>query len=292
MSKLQRVQATKKSARLKAALYGPSGSGKTFTALRVATGLANGGPITVIDTEHESSTLYADKFDFGIIALHDHSIESYIEAIYMSEGVLVIDSLTHAWQDLRSDVDKLANTKFRGNSWSAWSEGTPRHRALIDAMLAYPGHLIATMRTKTEWHTSAENGKTKIQRVGLAPEQRAGMEYEFSVVIELSVEHYATVVKDRSDKFQDQIIHKPGESFGRELREWLQTGVVAAADSPPVTHGPNSSPVVHMLDAMRLATNPSGLKAAVQGAAQFSQEDQNTITAEYKRCLAALRAQT
>lgn len=217
-------KATKAAAKLRLALFGPSGAGKTYTALRVAKGL--GGKVAVIDTERGSASKYADRFEFDVCELEDKSIDGYIEVMYAAGnagyGVLIIDSMSHGWQELLEQVDKLAASKYRGNSWSAWSEGTPKQKKFVEAILTYPGHVIATMRSKTEWTTSKnDRGKDTPVRVGLAPEQGKGIEYEFDMLLELSVEHVGNVLKDRTGKFQDKLIDKPGEEFGRELAAWL-----------------------------------------------------------------------
>jgi hypothetical protein len=226
-------KATKAQAKLRAAIFGPSGAGKTFTSLRVATGL--GGRIAVIDTERGSASKYSDRFDFDVLELEDQSIDGYIAAIRLAGesgyGVLVIDSLSHGWQTLLEEVEKLAKAKYRGNTWSAWSEGTPLQRKLVKAILDFPGHVLATMRSKTEWTTVDNNGKKTPQRVGLAPEQGKGVEYEFDLLVEISTEHIANVIKDRTGKFQDKLIDKPDEKFGRDLAAWLADGVPAPLTS-------------------------------------------------------------
>jgi hypothetical protein len=232
-------KATKAQANLHAAIFGPSGAGKTFTSLRVATGLAGGSPIAVIDTERGSASKYADRFSFDVLELEDQSIDGYVAAISeAAKGgykVLIIDSLSHGWQSLLEEVEKLAKAKYRGNTWSAWSEGTPHQRRLVQAILNYPGHVIATMRSKTEWTTVDNNGKKSPQRVGLAPEQGKGIEYEFDLLVEISTEHVANVIKDRTGKFQDKLIDKPGEDFGQQLAAWLADGLpspVASGQTP------------------------------------------------------------
>lgn len=226
-------KATKSQAKLRAAVYALSGGGKTFSSLAIATGL--GGKIAVIDTERGSASKYADRFDFDVLELEDRTIESYIEAIKAAGaagyGVLIIDSLSHAWQELLEEIDKLANTKHRGNTWAAWRDGTPKQKRLVDAILSYPGHVLATMRAKTEWESSkGDNGKIQPRKVGLAPEQGKGIEYEFDVLMSISAEHVAYVEKDRTGKFQDKTIEKPGVDFGRQLAAWLEQGVVV---TPP-----------------------------------------------------------
>lgn len=223
------AKATKKRAKLRAALFGPAGSGKTMSALRIATGL--GGRIGVIDTERGSASLYADRFHFDVLELGkgEWGVRDYCEAIReMADAgieVLVIDSLSHCWQELLQEVEQIAKARYRGNTWSAWSEGTPLQRDLVDALLTFPGHVLATMRSKTEWTTGeSKSGKTTPQRVGLAPEQGKGIEYEFSLLIELAPDHTCNIIKDRTGKFQDQFLAKPGEDFGRQLAVWLADG--------------------------------------------------------------------
>lgn len=217
-------KATKTKAKLRLAIYGIAGSGKTFSALRIATGF--GGKIALIDSERGSANKYADRFDFDIAELDSKDIESYTRTIQLAKGydILIIDSLSHAWQEVLEKVEKIAQTRFRGNTWSAWSVLTPQQRDFIDSILNYNGHVIATMRCKTEWALSQENGKSKPTRVGLAPEQGKNIEYEFDLLMEISPEHFAHVTKDRTGKYQDKIIEKPGEEFGKELKDWLNEG--------------------------------------------------------------------
>lgn len=215
-------KAVKAGSKLRAALFGPSGSGKTYSALRIATGM--GGRIAVVDTERETSRKYADRFEFDVCALDARSPADYIDVIRAADGydILIIDSLTHAWHELLQSVDQLATGKFKGNSWAAWSKATPQQRALVDAMMSSRCHIIATMRSNTEWAAGADGqGRSKPIRVGLKPEQGKGIEYEFDLLLELNVEHVAEVIKDRTGKFQDKLIAKPDEHFGAALAAWL-----------------------------------------------------------------------
>lgn len=229
-------RATKTQVKLRLALFGPSGAGKTYTALRIASGL--GGRIAVIDSERNSANRYADRFTFDADSPGDKTIESYIksinEAAKAGYEVLIVDSLSHAWKELLQEVERIARSKYKGNTWSAWSDGTPMQQKLIDAILAYPGHIMVTMRSKTEWiQEEASNGKSKPVRVGLAPEQGKGIEYEFDILLELTADHLGTVIKDRTGKFQDKTIDKPGEDFGIALSNWLKDGAEPA--QPPQT---------------------------------------------------------
>lgn len=226
-------KATKEQAKLRLALFGVSGSGKTYTALRIATGL--GGKIAVIDTERNSACKYSDRFDFDVCNATKPSIENlkmFIEEA-RSYDVLIIDSMTHAWLELLQEVERVAKTKFGGNTWSAWSEGTPKQMSLINALLDFPGHIIATMRVETNWTTvTNDKGKVVPVRVGEAPKQGKGIEYEFDMLMQISPEHDALVLKDRTGKYQDEVIALPDEKFGEELSNWLKEGKAKVIDQP------------------------------------------------------------
>jgi hypothetical protein len=224
-------KATKSQSKLRLAIFGPSGGGKTYTSLKIATGICSviGGRIAVIDTERGSASKYSDLFDFDVVEIGENpTIDNYVKMVTLAnrEGysVIVIDSLSHGWQDLLTEVESLAKAKYKGNTWSAWSEGTPKQKMLIDSILNST-HIICTMRSKTEWHTEKDsNGRSKPVRVGLAPEQGKSIEYEFDMLMEVNPEHYVEFIKDRSGMYQDKGFNKPDESLGVELIKWLSTG--------------------------------------------------------------------
>jgi len=227
---------------LRCALFGPSGSGKTMTALRMAKGIADklGVPFAVIDTEARSATKYADRFAFKVDNLEKKTIENYLasmeEAKKAGYKVLVIDSLSHGWRELTEEVDRITQASNSKNSLLSWGKVGPKQKRFIDAILNYPGHIIVTMRSKTEWVIgTGENGKIAAEKLGLAPEQGKGIEYEFDLLLELKQNHYATITKDRTGKYQDVVIEKPGEDFGIALYEWLASG---KAEKPATTAAP------------------------------------------------------
>lgn len=218
-------------------IIGPSGSGKTYTALQIATGLAGpGGRIAVIDTENYSSSLYADRFTFDVLPLDTFSPAIYVQAIQAAEAagydVLVIDSLSHAWagkDGALEQVDKAA-ARTRGNSFAAWREVTPQHNALVDAIVRAKLHVVATMRAKTEYVVDKDErtGKTTPRKVGLAPVQRDGMEYEFDIVADMDHENRFIVSKTRLSDLAGAVIQRPGPELGEQIRNWLMSGVAAA----------------------------------------------------------------
>ncbi|MDR2785231.1 MAG: ATP-binding protein [Treponema sp.] len=224
---------------LRCALFGPSGSGKTMTALRMAKGIAGkmGVPVAVIDTEARSASKYADRYSFVVDNLEGKTIDHYLASMKAAGEagypVLVIDSLSHAWRELTEEVDRLTLSSTSKNSFLSWGKVGPKQKRFIDAILNYPGHIIATMRSKTEWVIGeGRNGKTAPEKLGLAPEQGKGIEYEFDLLLEMNQNHHALVTKDRTGKFQDETIEKPGEEFGVALYDWLSTGKAETPATP------------------------------------------------------------
>ena len=232
-------KAERRQAKLRLALCGPSGSGKTYSALLIAQGLAPEGPIAVIDTERGSGELYADLTRYDVAPLAPpFSPARYIERIQAAEqagyAVLIIDSLTHAWVGEGGVLelhDKATAANRGGNSFAAWREVTPKHNQLVDTILGAELHVIVTLRTKTAYDLVEENGRKKPVKVGLAPVQRDGIEYEFTTVLDLAVEgHVATATKDRTRLF-DGSHFVPSVATGQALSGWLDQGHDPVADS-------------------------------------------------------------
>lgn len=222
--------ARKSTAKARIGLAGPTGAGKTFTALRLAAGLAGSeGKVAVIDTEHGSASLYADMFAFDVAMMNPpYSPSKYRMAIGEASDagydVLVIDSITHAWNGtggVLEIVDEEAKRQ-RGNKFAAWAVGSEEWKELLDTILGCPMHAIVTMRSKMEY-VQQENsrGKTEVVKVGMAPEARDGIEYEFTVVGDLDQRHSMVVSKSRIAAFADRVIDKPGEQVGADIRAWL-----------------------------------------------------------------------
>jgi len=232
-------KAVKAKSKARIGLIGPSGSGKTYTALLLATHMGN--RIALIDTEHGSASKYADEFDFDTLWLDNYHPKNYIEAIKAAGeagyDVLIIDSLSHAWAGTDGALD-LADknaAKYGGNRFAAWRDVTPLHNQLIEAILSSPCHVIATMRSKMEYiQTTDEKGRTVIRKVGMAPIQREGMEYEFDVVGELDIDHNFIVSKTRCKALDGAIIKCPGKELADTLKAWLSDGAEMPAARNPV----------------------------------------------------------
>lgn len=224
-------KATKAQSHLRMALIGPSGSGKTYSALAIATHLAS--PIAVIDTERGSASKYADLFAFDVLELTTFAPDTYCEAISAAckagYKVVVIDSLSHAWMGkdgALEQVDRAAKRSSSGNSFTAWRDITPMHNRLVDALIGADTNIIVTMRTKTEYvlEKDERTGKTAPKKIGLAPVQRDGLEYEFDVLGDMNLDNEFIVGKTRCSSITGKVFPKPGKVLAEELRAWLSDG--------------------------------------------------------------------
>ena len=222
-------KAERRKAKLRLAITGSAGSGKTYGALLVAQGL--GGRIAMIDTENGSGDLYSAMCDYDIMNIDaPYDPRKYIQAIHEAESegydVLIIDSLSHCWisEGGLLDMKEALTSSGKYNSFSAWSKVTPLQNKLIEAMLSSKCHIIATMRSRTDYvQVLNEKGRSEIRKVGMAPVQRDGMDYEFSVVFDLNSEHTVTVSKDRTSLFDGQSFKLSAE-IGSTLLDWLNSG--------------------------------------------------------------------
>jgi hypothetical protein len=290
MSGFKIRKAKRSAAKARVEIVAPSGGGKTWSALWLAKGL--GGRCVVIDTEQGSSDLYEHLHEFDVVDLAPpFTPERYIEALKECEDagyeVVIIDSITHEWSGKGGClelVDELAKSKYRGNTWSAYSEVTPRHRSFFDAMLRSKCHIIATARSKTETAQVDEGGRKKVVKLGMKAEQRDGGEYEFLVVFDLVHDgHYATVSKDRTGLFTGD--PKPiTVETGRRLAEWLAGAEPVAtppAQTPSVAREPRPAdaekPLVDVIrDSIATATSDRTLRRIVKRLDELVAEDQVT----------------
>lgn len=275
---MQIRKAERRKAKLRLGIAAPSGAGKTYSALLMAFGL--GGKIGLIDTEHGSGDLYAHLGEYDVISIEaPYTVAKYVQAIHAFEEVgystIIIDSLSHAWAGDGGLLDKQGKMADRGtNSFAAWRTITPEHNNLVDTMLRSPAHIIATMRAKQEYVLETnDRGKQQPKKVGMAPVQREGMEYEFTVMLDVDMNHIASASKDRTSLFDGRFF-KIGKETGEELLQWLETGSEAPVrvaadgldDSPKaraqrITAGVNNGDAVGAAAAM--ASWPDDLRDAV-----------------------------
>lgn len=246
---IQLKKATRRAVKLKLNISAPSGAGKTYSALKMAKGLCGEwSKVAVIDTENGSASLYSDLGDFNVIDLQPpFTPESYTAALSacVSAGmeVVIIDSTTHEWACLIEENELLAQSKFRGNTWSAWSQTTPRHDKFISSILHSNVHVITCTRSKTETVMGEDK---KVKKVGMKDVQREGWEYELTISLNIDRDtHLAFPSKDRTNLFEGGNPFLVTEETGKKIADWCNSGI------SQIQVGINEMEVVSSIDQLK-----------------------------------------
>lgn len=244
-------KAERKQIKLKIGITGPSGSGKTMSALRLTRGLVGPkGKIAFGDTENGSASLYSDKFDFDVVEIKPpYTVDKFISvvdsALKAGYDALVLDSISHQWKGEGGILNKKEQMDARGgNSFTNWGKLTPEQEKFLASILHSNIHIISTLRSKQEYIVEQnDKGKQAPRKVGLAPIQREGMEYEFTTVFDVAMNHEAETSKDRTGLFTDKVFQIT-EKTGEELAAWISSGkfVEAAPDPKPATQQTKGTP--------------------------------------------------
>jgi len=220
--------AERRQAKIKMGLQAPSGAGKTYSALLLAYGLINDwSKIAVIDTENHSADLYAHLGNYQVLALEQpFSPERYIQAIEVCEKAgmeaIIIDSISHEWESTGGILD--IHGAMMGNSFTNWAKVTPRHNAFVQKILQSSCHIVATIRSKQDYVLSEKNGKMVPEKIGLKGVTREGLDYEFTIVLELDLKHQATATKDRTQLFMDKPSFIITPDTGKMIKQWCLSG--------------------------------------------------------------------
>lgn len=228
---MQLKKAQRKKVFLRLNLSAPSGAGKTYSALLMAYGMAGDwSKVVVIDTENGSASLYSHLGEFNVLDLQPpFSPERFIEAITSCEDagmeVIIVDSSSHEWSGAGGCLEineKIAAARYKGNTWSAWNETTPRHDKFVNKVLQARAHVITCTRSKTE--TVLDGNKVK--KIGMKDIQRDGWEYELTVNLSIDRDtHMAIASKDRTQLFQIVDPFIITADTGRMVKEWCESGV-------------------------------------------------------------------
>ena len=214
---------------IKLALTGPSGSGKSYGALKLARGLVGAtGKIAFVDTENGSGKLYSNLTEFFHCDLAaPFEYQKFIDAVKGAEQAgfdcVVIDSLSHLWQGILDEKNSI--DRRGGNQYTNWTVPTAHLNETIQTILQSRIHVIACLRVKQEYVLQEEtNSKGKSvqvpKKVGLAPVMRDNIEYEFSTVLEVGMDHQCSASKDRTGLFVDKTFQIT-EQTGEQLAAWL-----------------------------------------------------------------------
>jgi hypothetical protein len=272
---IQLKKAQRKKAYLKLGISAPSGGGKTLGALLIAYGLMKSkypnesddfrwSKIAIVDTENGSGELYVGaEVKKSNLAIGNYlaitltppfEADKYTQAMEVCEKngveVCILDSTTHLWSGEGGLLEQQSNiSKKTGNSYTAWRDITPQHNRFVEKMLQTPMHIIATMRAKQEYALDKDDkGSLSVRKMGLEPEQRKGMEYEFTTFFEIDAEHKAFGSKDRTSLF-DQKYFVITPEIGEKMMEWLNGGTDAEPEI--IVTAPSKAEKENILQSMK-----------------------------------------
>jgi hypothetical protein len=136
--------------------------------------------------------------------------------------VIIIDSISHEWEGIGGILD--IHGSMMGNSFTNWGKVTPRHNNFVQRILQSNSHIIATIRSKQDYVLSEKNGKMVPEKVGLKGVTREGLDYEFTIVLELDLKHNATATKDRTGLFMDKPSFIITPETGKRILKWCNAG--------------------------------------------------------------------
>lgn len=320
MSEFVIKKATRRAVKLKGYIAGPSGGGKTLGALRLMFNfLGYDAKLCVVDTENESASYYVgDRRHGPPLAFDTLKLEPpYTSArcIAALRAVIdggfdgcIFDTISHQWSGLGGILPRKeeyeAQLKGRGqkvDSYTAWAKFTPEFDEFKAALLQAPIHLIVTVRAKQDYVLEDKgNGQrgSKVTKVGLKPEQREGLEYEFGFGLMLQMDNRASRLKDRTGLIAggDELVNLVDPAFGKALRAWADEGGVevddgaptAAADPVGADRPAARAAAKEDIAAIREAEQPAG---ASKGPCMTCHEERALVSGRCESCRATLAAE-
>ena len=214
----------------RALLDGPPGSGRTLTALRIASGL--GTRIAVLDTAHGASLRYADQVKFDVIELSTFGLDELMLALYEAAvtgyDTLVIDGLSPFWSGRSGLLEQVDEAMKKAGPKAAkdagWTAVRPLERRMMEGILLFPGHLVATVNSRIETVLESDGDRHRLRRYALRSDMRDGFENYVDFAGALDDEHVLTVVKSRDAELDGRQLDWTGKDLGKHLARWAAVG--------------------------------------------------------------------
>jgi len=213
-------------AKLRMALGGISGSGKTYTALTFAQQICDmigeDAAPAFVDTEGKSSEKYADIFKFHSMYMDDdHHPDKYVDAINAAVKygypVIVIDSLSHAWNGNNGILQIV------GGNWKNWKTVAPIEQKLWRTILTANIHIIATIRAREKVVAESDDrGRVKPVNIGMELVQRKDSKFEFDIVGMMDRNNIMTIEKTRYRPWRGFTESSPTGDTIAPVIEWLK----------------------------------------------------------------------
>lgn len=231
--------ATNDQAYLKAGLFGQQASGKTYTASLMAIGLhahlkqcgLPEGDNTVLFADTETGAAWVrPMFEEAGVKLEVAKTRAFSHLVPMIQeaetlkSILLIDSLTHFWQELLATYLKAKRRdRLVFSDWN-WLKGPRGNGAFSEAYINASAHIIWCARAGFSYsYFENEAGQKELETTGVKAKAETESGYEPSLLIymsqhqtfdptkphEASMAHYATVLKDRANQMDGKVVKNP-----------------------------------------------------------------------------------
>jgi len=233
-------------------LAGPTKSGKTMSALRLATGLANGGVIAMVNAEGPRGHQYADKFEYVTCDLSSpFAPQKYLEAVAevkkLKPACLIVDSVSHmhdgpgGFLEMHDEIAERMSGGDRAKkervTWAAWIEPKRLENQFIYSMLELACPVILCFRAKEKLKIIP--GKQPID-LGWQPicSERIAFETLFTLTFEPHAKGVPSLaISDMREPFDTMVTADPiDEALGRRLVEWSKGSKGKPAEPKPNGH--------------------------------------------------------
>ena len=232
---------------LKACFQGFAKSGKSWTAMLLALGTREhfglAGPLAYLDTENAVGYLAPEiKARTGVppVGKRSRNVDDAIKLLKWAEGggasVVVIDSVSHLWQNLCDgylrDLNAARTRKGKGAlariPFSGWGPLKARWQEFMDTYLNSRVHVILCGRVSYDYDdVESDEGEHEIRKSGTKISAEKNTGYESSLLVEMTrvevrdnklnadrIVHRATVLGDRYNKIDAAQFDNPTfESF-------------------------------------------------------------------------------
>lgn len=208
-------EATNTNAYAKLGILGFPGSGKTFTSTEIAIGIGNlisNKTVAYFDTEAGSDFLITklQQSGFKAFQVKSRSFSDLIATIKEAEeskvGVLIIDSITHVWNELRESYEKKLNRKRL--QFQDWAIVKGEWKQYTDLYLNSKLHIIVCGRAGYEYDFDVnEDGSKDLIKSGIRMKVESEFAFEPSLVIEMErldpeAKNFKAMTKEQKQQYR------------------------------------------------------------------------------------------
>jgi len=213
---------------LKMGIYGPAGSGKTHTSAKIAIGLIkftkSEKPVAILDTE-TGSDFVRPMFELEKVPMVVAKTRAFQDLLSIMDeaeetcSVLIIDSITHFWNEMLKSYKKKMNIKMI--TLRHWPELKETWGEFADKYINSKLHVIMAGRVGYIWDdVEDENGIKELKKVGTKMKAEVETGHEPSLLVEMEQArissgvgagwfHRAWIIKDRFDVIDGKYFDNP-----------------------------------------------------------------------------------